>query len=203
MALISLAPFGIGSGFIALILFRRDLHTVFNESLLKPRKTLNFVSTVADYLLFGHNMFGSTELLLETCHLRGATLKAVRCLRGVRNAFVTCSIRVVFRNLHHLFCTYSVIKSIRTLCTFINELPSISRLHHMNNNTIIENLSKFLIISSSVLMALLVCISRIYLQYHTISQVVCGGLVGVLFATFWFALTYLVFTPLFPQIVSW
>lgn len=28
LALISLAPFGIGSGFIALILFRRDLHTV-------------------------------------------------------------------------------------------------------------------------------------------------------------------------------
>lgn len=73
----------------------------------------------------------------------------------------------------------------------------------MNNNTIIENLSKFLILSSSILMALLVCISRIYLQYHTISQVVCGALVGVLFATFWFAITYLVFTPLFPQIVSW
>ncbi|GBP41088.1 Dolichyldiphosphatase 1 [Eumeta japonica] len=28
LALLSLAPFGIGSGFIALILFRRDLHTI-------------------------------------------------------------------------------------------------------------------------------------------------------------------------------
>lgn len=28
LALISLAPFGIGSGFLTLILFRRDLHTV-------------------------------------------------------------------------------------------------------------------------------------------------------------------------------
>lgn len=28
LALISLAPFGIGSGFVALIMFRRDLHTV-------------------------------------------------------------------------------------------------------------------------------------------------------------------------------
>lgn len=73
----------------------------------------------------------------------------------------------------------------------------------MNNNTIIENLSKFLIISSSLLMALLVSISRIYLEYHTVWQVLWGAIVGILFATFWFALTYLVFTPLFPQIVSW
>lgn len=28
LAFISLAPFGIGAGFVALILFRRDLHTV-------------------------------------------------------------------------------------------------------------------------------------------------------------------------------
>lgn len=28
LALISLAPFGIGAGFVSLILFRRDLHTV-------------------------------------------------------------------------------------------------------------------------------------------------------------------------------
>lgn len=28
LAMISLAPLGIGSGFVALILFRRDLHTV-------------------------------------------------------------------------------------------------------------------------------------------------------------------------------
>lgn len=73
----------------------------------------------------------------------------------------------------------------------------------MNNNTIMENVSKLLIISSSVIAALLVSFSRIYLQYHTIAQVLCGALVGVLFATFWFALTNFVFTPVFPQIVTW
>jgi len=77
------------------------------------------------------------------------------------------------------------------------------RLHHMNNNTIIENISKFLIISSSMVVAVLVCVSRIYLQYHSISQVLWGIVVGFLFATFWFALTSLVFTPLFPQVVTW
>lgn len=79
----------------------------------------------------------------------------------------------------------------------------IIRLHHLNNNTIIENVSKILIISSSLIMAILVCISRIYLQYHTIAQVLCGALLGMFFATIWFALTCYVFTPLFPQIVSW
>lgn len=77
------------------------------------------------------------------------------------------------------------------------------RLHHMNNNTIMENVSKLLIISSSLLMSTLVSFSRIYLDYHSISQVVWGGIVGFLFATFWFAFTYLILTPLFPQIVSW
>lgn len=66
-----------------------------------------------------------------------------------------------------------------------------------------ENIPKITIVSSCVISALIVCFSRIYLQYHTISQVLCGALVGFLFATIWFALTCCVFTPLYPQIVSW
>lgn len=73
----------------------------------------------------------------------------------------------------------------------------------MNNNNIIETMSKILILSSSVIVSLLVCISRTYLQYHSFYQVLVGAIVGILFATLWFALTYIVFTPLFPQIVSW
>lgn len=73
----------------------------------------------------------------------------------------------------------------------------------MNNNTIMENVSKFLIISSSITMAIVVCFSRIYLEYHTISQIFCGAFIGVLFATFWFAVTYWILTPLFPKVVSW
>lgn len=80
---------------------------------------------------------------------------------------------------------------------------NIFRLYHMNNNRIIENITKFLIIFSSLTMAVLVSLSRIYLEYHTLRQVLWGAIVGILFATFWFALTYLVLTPLFPQIVSW
>jgi len=44
---------------------------------------------------------------------------------------------------------------------------------------------------------------RVYLQYHTWKQVLSGALVGFLFGSLWFALTYLIFTPVFPLIVSW
>lgn len=52
-------------------------------------------------------------------------------------------------------------------------------------------------------MAVLVSISRIYLEYHSVSQVLYGALLGIIFATFWFALTYLILAPLFPQVVTW
>ncbi|CAH1175746.1 unnamed protein product [Phaedon cochleariae] len=163
LALISLAPFGIGSGFLALILFRRDLHTItfFLGTLF---------SEAMNYIL-KHTICEARPLLRDTVH--------------VEYGMPSSHAQFVW-----FFATYVI------YFVFI-------KLHHMNNNTIIENLSKFLIISSSFLMAVLVCISRIYLEYHTLWQVLCGAIVGILFATIWFALTYLVLTPLFPQIVSW
>jgi dolichyldiphosphatase len=47
------------------------------------------------------------------------------------------------------------------------------------------------------------CLSRVYLQYHTINQVACGLLVGGLTGSFWFAMTHLVFSPHFPTVASW
>ncbi|XP_043246347.1 dolichyldiphosphatase 1-like isoform X2 [Amphibalanus amphitrite] len=44
---------------------------------------------------------------------------------------------------------------------------------------------------------------RVYLQYHTWWQVVCGGGVGLALAVVWFILVHYVFTPCFPQIVQW
>ncbi|XP_044268430.1 dolichyldiphosphatase 1-like [Tribolium madens] len=162
-ALISLAPFGIGAGFVALILFRRDLHTI-----------TFFLGTLCSEAL---NYF-LKHTICEERPMRRTDLYGEYGMPSSHAQFVW------------FFATYVI------YFVFI-------RLHHMNNNTIIENVSKILIISSSLVMALLVCVSRIYLQYHTISQVLCGAFVGILFATFWFALTYLVFTPLFPQIVTW
>jgi hypothetical protein len=50
--------------------------------------------------------------------------------------------------------------------------------------------------------SLLLC-CRVYLQYHTWKQVLSGALVGFIFGSLWFALTYLIFTPVFPLVVSW
>ncbi|KAJ3653299.1 hypothetical protein Zmor_012558 [Zophobas morio] len=163
LALISLAPFGIGAGFIALILFRRDLHTI-----------TFFLGTLCSEAL----NYCLKHTICEERPIRRSDLYEEYGMPSSHAQFVW------------FFATYVIY--------FV-----IIRLHHMNNNTIIENMSKILIISSSLLMALLVCVSRIYLQYHTISQVLCGAVVGVFFATIWFAVTYLVFTPVFPQIVSW
>ncbi|RZC37769.1 dolichyldiphosphatase 1, partial [Asbolus verrucosus] len=162
LALISLAPFGIGAGFVALILFRRDLHTI-----------TFFLGTLCSEAL----NYCLKHTICEERPMRRTDLYGEYGMPSSHAQFVW------------FFATYVI------YFVFI-------RLHHMNNNTIIENVSKILIISSSLIMAILVCISRIYLQYHTISQVLCGAFVGILFATFWFALTYLVFTPLFPQVVS-
>uniref|UniRef100_T1HBQ7 Dolichyldiphosphatase n=1 Tax=Rhodnius prolixus TaxID=13249 RepID=T1HBQ7_RHOPR len=41
------------------------------------------------------------------------------------------------------------------------------RLHHMNNNTTLENVWKTVIIVGCVFLATVISISRIYLQYHT------------------------------------
>ncbi|ERL83645.1 hypothetical protein D910_00789, partial [Dendroctonus ponderosae] len=161
-ALISLAPFGIAAGFVALILFRRDLHTV-----------TFFLGTICSEAL-------NYILKHLICEKRPLHREDVHVEYGMPSS-------------HAQFVSF--------FASYIMYFVFI-RLHHMNNNTIIENISKILIIVSSMTVAVLVCISRIYLHYHTVSQVLWGVIVGFLFATAWFALTSLVLTPLFPHIVT-
>lgn len=109
---------------------------------------------------------------------------------------------VVLSNMETLYRLRYILVHSYVLFYFKRQL-SHCRLHHMNNNSIIQNVSKLMIISASLGVALLVCVSRVYLLYHTIAQVVCGALVGIAFATVWFWLTCAVFTPLYPWVVSW
>jgi dolichyldiphosphatase len=46
-------------------------------------------------------------------------------------------------------------------------------------------------------------IIRIYLQYHTASQVIVGGLLGSVLAVSWFLFTQFALTPWFPTVASW
>lgn len=44
---------------------------------------------------------------------------------------------------------------------------------------------------------------RIYLQYHTMSQVIIGALLGSVLGVLWFLFTQFILTPWFPTIASW
>ncbi|XP_054283978.1 dolichyldiphosphatase 1-like [Macrosteles quadrilineatus] len=164
-ALASLSPFGILSGFVALILFRRDLHT-----------TVFFVGTLLNELL--------NQLL----------------------KLAICEPRPMHRSAHTLYSEYGMPSAHAQFtwffATYVIYFVFI-RLHHMNNNTTLENVWKAVITVSCVSLAVVVSVARVYLQYHTWQQVVWGAVVGFLFGTIWFALTYLVLTPYFPIVVTW
>nr|CAD7257305.1 unnamed protein product [Timema shepardi] len=163
LAITSLMPLGIISGFIALILFRRDLHTISF-----------FLGTTINEVL---------NLILKHtfCEARPIQRNALYTEYGMPSSH---------SQFMWFFTTYVV------YFVFI-------RLHHMNNNTLLENVWKTAITIPCIFLASLVMISRVYLQYHTWKQVLSGALVGFLFGSLWFALTYLIFTPLFPLIASW
>ena len=62
-----------------------------------------------------------------------------------------------------------------------------------------KTLSVLLCLGASAVMSY----SRVYLQYHTPSQVVWGAVVGGLGALLWFLVTQLIFTPLYPTVERW
>ncbi|XP_023349733.1 dolichyldiphosphatase 1 [Eurytemora carolleeae] len=75
------------------------------------------------------------------------------------------------------------------------------RLHHIGNcmETIWKVFCGLLILASAGLMAY----SRVYLEYHTVSQVVWGSVIGAFSALVWFLITHYIFTPFYPTIVGW
>ncbi|KPJ11756.1 Dolichyldiphosphatase 1 [Papilio machaon] len=161
-ALISLAPFGIGAGFVTLILFRRDLHTI-----------AFFFGTLLNELL---------NIILK--HL-------------------ICEPRPLARG--HLYNEYGMPSSHAQNIWFFSFYVLyffVIRLHHINNNSIISALWRVIIVGGCFMLAVLVSIGRVYLHYHTVSQVVVGGIVGFVFATTWFIVVHRILTPLFPQLVS-
>ncbi|KPP59541.1 hypothetical protein Z043_122527 [Scleropages formosus] len=45
--------------------------------------------------------------------------------------------------------------------------------------------------------------ARVYLLYHSWSQVIYGGVAGSIIGVVWFFITQEVLTPLFPKIAAW
>ncbi|XP_058823956.1 dolichyldiphosphatase 1-like [Topomyia yanbarensis] len=164
LAWISLAPLGIGAGFVALILFRRDLHTI-----------VFFVGTLFNE---GINIF-LKHWIREP---RPVNRSQIWTEYGMPSSHSQCMC---------FFAQYVL------LFIFI-------RLHHMNNNNArAERLVRILVLVMCWVVTILVCFGRIYLQYHSLSQVLVGAFVGIFIGTFWFFLTHYVLTPYFPMVVSW
>ncbi|XP_053598911.1 dolichyldiphosphatase 1-like [Microplitis demolitor] len=163
LSLISLMPFAIIIGFLTLILFRRDLHTI-----------CFFIGVVV------------TDII-------GLSLKyTIREARPMRRdvIYVEYGMPSSHSLLMWFFATYTAL----FVCL---------RMHQNNNSTVVEKLWRWTIIGGCTTVAILVSYSRIYLQYHTISQVLCGFIVGVIMGITWFFITHLVLAPFFPIIVSW
>ncbi|KOB72348.1 Dolichyldiphosphatase 1, partial [Operophtera brumata] len=151
-AFLSLSPFGIGAGFVTLILFRRDLHTI-----------AFFIGTLVNELL---------NIVLK---------------------HTICEARPLARG--HLYNEYGMPSSHAQFIWFF----SIYVLYFVVIS-IISALWRVIIVGGCLALSVLVSVARVYLSYHTTSQVAVGGVVGFLFATIWFAMVHKVFTPLFPQL---
>ncbi|XP_001607218.1 dolichyldiphosphatase 1 [Nasonia vitripennis] len=163
LALISLMPFAVLAGFITLIIFRRDLHTIAFLGGVTGNEIVNF--------LLKHT-------IQEARPMRRDVLYSEYGMPSTHAQFMW------------FFAAYM------TLFVLI-------RLHQSNNSTISERFWRVLIIAVCIASAGLVTYSRIYLQYHSHSQVLCGAVIGTILGIVWFIVVHLVLTPFFPVIVSW
>ncbi|GAB0087827.1 Dolichyldiphosphatase [Sergentomyia squamirostris] len=73
----------------------------------------------------------------------------------------------------------------------------------MNNNAPLERAMRILVLTFCWFTSILVCISRIYLQYHSLAQVYVGAIVGICTGALWFIFIHFFLTPYFPRIVTW
>ncbi|KAH3797871.1 dolichyldiphosphatase 1-like [Dreissena polymorpha] len=65
-----------------------------------------------------------------------------------------------------------------------------------------DDLWKYALIVGGYLCATLVAYSRVYLGYHTGSQVIWGGVVGLVLGCVWFAFVQAILTPFFPYLAG-
>lgn len=96
--------------------------------------------------------------------------------------------------------TYAPIFS-RTQKLWIFVLINFRRLH---TNSLFERACRGITALGCIVLTALVCYGRVYLMYHTVGQVIVGGLIGLLAGTFYFFFVHSILTPyVFPKIVSW
>ncbi|KAK4293765.1 hypothetical protein Pmani_033565 [Petrolisthes manimaculis] len=162
LAVCSLAPLAIIVGFVTLILFRRDLHTIMFFAGALLNEVINIVLK---------NIIGEP---------RPMTRPGLYTEYGMPSSH---------SQMMWFFASYSV-------------LFFIFRLRHISNS-MMELMWKVVVAAGVIVAACIVMYSRVYLLYHSWSQVLCGAIVGVVLGCGWFAVVHLILTPFFPTIASW
>ncbi|XP_010585878.1 dolichyldiphosphatase 1 isoform X2 [Loxodonta africana] len=189
LAYLSLSPVFVIVGFVTLIIFKRELHTVS----LPPATTLYLLprnkeeETAASQISF----LGGLGLNEGVNWLIKHVFQEPRPCGGLHMAVST---KYGMPSSHSQFMWFFSVYSFLFLYL---------RMHQTNNARFLDLLWRHVLSLSLLTTALLVSYSRVYLLYHTWSQVVYGGIAGSLMAIAWFVFTQEVLTPLFPRIAAW
>ncbi|XP_077624490.1 dolichyldiphosphatase 1 isoform X1 [Crocuta crocuta] len=165
LAYLSLSPVFVIVGFVTLIIFKRELHTISFLGGLALNEGVNW--------LIKH--------VIQEPRPCGGPHEAVSNKYGMPSS-------------HSQFMWFFSVYS----CLFLY-----LRMHQTNNARFLDLLWRHVLSLGLVTAAFLVSYSRVYLLYHTWSQVLYGALAGSLMAVAWFVFTQEVLTPLFPRIAAW
>ncbi|KAM8828087.1 dolichyldiphosphatase 1 isoform 1-T1 [Spinachia spinachia] len=165
LAYFSLLPIAILVGFVTLIVFKRELHTIsfFGGVILNEA-----VNWVLKHLLREPRPCAGSHTTLHTEY-------------GMPSSH---------SQLTWFFVVYFF------LFLYL-------RMHQTNNARCVDLLWRHVLSIILLGMALSVSYSRVYLLYHSWSQVFYGAVAGCTIAILWFFITQEVLTPLFPKIAAW
>lgn len=165
LAYLSLSPIFVIVGFVTLIIFKRELHTISFLGGLALNEGVNW--------LIKH--------VIQEPRPCGGPHTAVGTKYGMPSS-------------HSQFMWFFSVYSFLFLYL---------RMHQTNNARFLDLLWRHVLTLGLLTAAFLVSYSRVYLLYHTWSQVLYGGIAGSLMAIAWFIFTQEVLTPLFPRIAAW
>ncbi|XP_016325766.1 dolichyldiphosphatase 1 [Sinocyclocheilus anshuiensis] len=164
LACMSLLPIAVLIGFVTLIVFKRELHTISFFGGLIMNEGLNWLlkHILQEPRPCGGHSSVTTEYGMPSSH----------------SQFIWFFVVYFFLFLY-------------------------LRMHQTNNARCVELLWRHILSIILLAVALFVSYSRVYLLYHTWSQVIYGGVAGMVMGVVWFFITQEVLTPLFPKIAAW
>nr|XP_025043153.1 dolichyldiphosphatase 1 isoform X1 [Pelodiscus sinensis] len=165
LAYLSLCPIFIIVGFVTLIIFKRELHTISFLGGLAFNEGVNWLIK-----------------------------NIIREPRPCEEAHSTVATKYGMPSSHSQFMWFFSVYSFLFLYL---------RMHQTNNARFLDLLWRHVLSICLLIVAFLVSYSRVYLLYHTWSQVLYGGVAGSIMAVAWFAFTQEILTPLFPRIAAW